>query len=201
MAGDAGDLRVLDELDRIGAAGVLRDARVGVIDVVIFIEHHVLEHRAETQRLEDVRLALGREVDRLGVAAALDVEDAVVAPAVLVVADEMTFRIGGECRFPRAAQAEEQRGCAGLFVRRRRAMHREHAALRREVVRHREDALLHLARVFGAEDDEFLVLEAEVDARRRSHAGRQPIGREGSRIVDDEIRRAEAREFLASSGG
>ena len=36
----------------------------------------VLQHRAEPQRLEDVRLALGRQVDRLGVAAALDVEDA-----------------------------------------------------------------------------------------------------------------------------
>ena len=80
-------------------------------------------------------------------------------------------------------------------------MHREHAALRREVVRDREDALLHLAGVFGAEDDEFLVFEAEVDARRRAHAGREPVGGKGSRVEDDEIGLAEAREFLASSGG
>ena len=71
----------MNELDRIRAARVLRDARVGVIDVAVFIEHHVLQHRAEAQRLENVRLVLGREIDRLGVAAAFDVEDAVVAPA------------------------------------------------------------------------------------------------------------------------
>ena len=54
--------------------------RVGEVDVAIVIEHDVLQHRAEAQRLENVRLAFRREVDRLGVAAAFDVEDAVVAP-------------------------------------------------------------------------------------------------------------------------
>ena len=178
MAGHAGDLRVADELDRIRAARVLRDARVGEVDVVVLIEHDVLQHRAEAQRLEDVRLALGREVDRLGVAAAFDVEDAVVAPAVLVVADEMALRVGGERRLARAGEAEQQRRRAGLLVGRRRAVHREHAALRAEVVHDREDALLHLAGVFGAEDDQLAVLEAEVDARLRAHAGREAVGGE-----------------------
>jgi hypothetical protein len=53
----AADLRVLDELDGICPACVLSDVGVGVIDVMIFIEHHVLEHRAEAQHLEDVQLA------------------------------------------------------------------------------------------------------------------------------------------------
>ena len=53
-----------------------------------------------------------------------------------------------------------------------KAMHREHAALGREVVRHRENTLLHLARVFSAKDDEFLVLEAEIDAGGRAHSSR-----------------------------
>ena len=109
MAGHAGDFRVLDELDRICAARVQRDAGVGVVHAVVFIEDHVFEHRAEAQRLENVRLALGREVDRLRVAAAFDVEDAVVAPAVLVVADEMALRVGRERGLARAAEAEEQR--------------------------------------------------------------------------------------------
>ena len=43
---------------------------------------------------------------------------------------------------------------AGLLVGRGRAVHRENAPLRREIVRDGEDAFLHLARVFGAEDDE-----------------------------------------------
>ena len=91
---------------------------------------------------------------------------------VLVVADEMALRIGGERGLAGAAETEEQRRRAGLFVRRGRAVHREHAALRREVVGDGEDAFLHFAGVFGAEDDEFLVLEAEIDARGRAHAGR-----------------------------
>ena len=201
MAGHARDFRVVDELDRIRAARVLRDARVGEVHAVVFIEHHVLQHRAEAQRLENVRLVLGREVDRLGVAAAFDVEDAVVAPAVLVVADEMALRIGGERRLARAAEAEEQRRRAGLFVGGGRAVHREHAALRREVVRDGEDAFLHLAGVFGAEDDEFLVLEAQVDARRRTHAGREPVGGKRAGVVDDEVAARRSSRVPPSSGG
>ena len=76
MAGNARDFRVVDELDRIRAARVERDARIGVVHAVVFIEHHVFEYRAEAQRSENVRLALGRQVDRLRVAAAFDIEDA-----------------------------------------------------------------------------------------------------------------------------
>ena len=75
-------------------------------------------------------------------------------------------------------------------------MHREHAALRREVVRNREDAFLHLAGVFGAEDDELLVLDAEVDAGGRAHAGRELVRGKCARVDDDELRLTEAREFL-----
>ena len=163
---------------------------------MVLIEHHVFQHRAKAQRLEDVRLALGRQIDRLGVAAAFDVEDAVVAPAMLVVADEMALGVGGQRRLARAAEAEEQRRRAGLFVGRGRAVHREHSALRRQVVRDGEDALLHLAGVFGAEDDELLVLNAEIDARRRAHAGGELVGGKCARIDNDELRLAETCQFL-----
>ena len=116
---------------------------------------------------------------------------------MFVVADEMALRIGGERRFSRSAEAEEERRRAGFLVGRGRAMHREQAALRREIIRHRENAFLHLAGVFGAENDQFLVFEAEVDAGGRAHAGRQPVGRERARIVDDEIGLAEAGQFFA----
>ena len=109
MAGCARDFRVVDEFDRIRAARVECDPRVRVVHAVVFIEHHVFEYRAEAQRPENIRLALWREVDRLRVAAAFDIEDAVVAPAVLVVADEMALRVGGESGLARAAEAEEQR--------------------------------------------------------------------------------------------
>jgi hypothetical protein len=56
-------------------------ARVG-------IDHHIFEHRSESPRGGvNLRLGLGRQTDGLGVAAALEVEHAPVAPAMLVVAD------------------------------------------------------------------------------------------------------------------
>ncbi len=60
------------------------------------LDHDVLQHAAEPDGLEDLRLAVGLQPDALGVAAALDVEDAVIAPAVLVVADQRTVGLGGE---------------------------------------------------------------------------------------------------------
>jgi hypothetical protein len=57
----------------------------------------------------DLRLALLVEVDDLGVAAALEVEDAVVVPAVLVVADQLALRVGGQRGLAGAGEAEEER--------------------------------------------------------------------------------------------
>jgi hypothetical protein len=48
----------------------------------------------------DLRLGVGVQVDALGVAAALDVEDAVLTPPVLVVADEGPMRVRGQRRLP-----------------------------------------------------------------------------------------------------
>ena len=91
MARNARNLRILDELYRIGAAGVLGNADVCIIYQMVLIEHNVLEHRAKTERLEDLRFVLGR-IDGLGVAAAFDVEDAFVTPAMLIV--PMRLRLG-----------------------------------------------------------------------------------------------------------
>src|SRR4030095_9314707 len=63
VAGHARDFRAVDEFDRIGAARVLRNLGIGEVDGPVLLEHHVLEHGAEAQRLENVRLALRRQVD------------------------------------------------------------------------------------------------------------------------------------------
>src|SRR5271165_510578 len=73
MARNARNLRILDEFYRIGTAGVLGNADVCVIPQMVLIEHNVLEHRAETKRLKDLRFVLGRQIDGLGVAAAFNV--------------------------------------------------------------------------------------------------------------------------------
>ena len=95
MSGDAGDLRVFDEFDRIRSAGVLGDAAVGVVDLaVVLVEDDVFEDAAETDGVEDLRLGFASEIDSLCVAASFDVEDPFVGPAVFVVADEQAVWIG-----------------------------------------------------------------------------------------------------------
>ena len=83
------DLRVRDELDRVRATSVLRDGDVLVVgfarDRVV---DDILEDATEPDGVEDLRLLLAREANALGVTTALDVEDTVVRPDVLVIADE-----------------------------------------------------------------------------------------------------------------
>src|SRR5690606_16491705 len=119
-----------DVLDGIAAARVFRDRRVGVVDLArLAVIDDVLQDRAETDGVVDLGLSFRREVDRLRVAPALDVEDALVAPAVLVVSDERAVRIGAEGRLAGAAEAEED-GDIALRTLVRGAMHREHTLLR-----------------------------------------------------------------------
>ena len=123
----------------------------------------------------DVRLALFGEVDALGIAAALDVEDVLVRPAVLVVADEPAGGVGRKGGLARARQAEEDRRAARLRVDVGGAVHGQHVVLNGEQVVHRgEDGLLDLARVAGACDDDDAALE--VDGHDRLGGGAVGLG-------------------------
>src|SRR3954470_13060624 len=51
------------------------------------------------KRLKNIGLVLGRQIDGLGIAAALDIENAIVAPAVLVVANQEALGVRREGRF------------------------------------------------------------------------------------------------------
>ena len=88
VAGALRRQRVRDLLELVRGAGVLGLGVVVEVEDAALVDDDVLEHRAEACALPDLGLGLGREADRLRVAAALEVEDAVVAPAVLVVADQ-----------------------------------------------------------------------------------------------------------------
>ena len=197
VAAHAGNLGVLDELDGVGGAGVLRDGGVGVVHLARFrIVDDVFEHGSEPDRVVDLRLAFGRKVDHLGVAAPLDVEDALVRPAVLVVADQAALGIGRKRRFACARQPEEQRHVAvRSFV--GRAVHREHTAQRHQVVHHGKDAFFHLAGVLRAEDHYLAPLKREIDARLRGHVRGVAIGRETPRVEDHVVRLAELGQLLA----
>src|SRR5207245_1428724 len=87
-------------LQRIGGAGVFGDR--GVVEIGPArggIDNDVFQDAAEAQRLENLRLVGSGEMNALGIAAALEIEDAVLGPAVLVVADQAALGIGGERGF------------------------------------------------------------------------------------------------------
>src|SRR5699024_11224643 len=112
---------------------------------------------------ENVGLVLFLQVDALGVAAALKVEDAVGAPAVLVVADQLAAGVGGQGGLAGAGQAEEHGGLVGLGVHIGRAVHGQDVLLGHDVVHGGEDALLDLAAVLAAGDDDHVGLGVDHD--------------------------------------
>ena len=80
---------------------------------------------------------------------------------MLVVADEQTFRVGGEGGLSGSGEAEEDCGVLAFEVGVGRAVHRGDAAQRVEVVHHGEESLLHFAAVPGVDDYLFALLDVE----------------------------------------
>ena len=155
---------VLDVEDRVRHARVLRYGLVGEVDRTLRAYRHVLEQCVAADGVPDVGLVLLREVDDLGVAAALEVEDAVVVPAVLVVTDELTLRVGRQRGLTRTRQTEED-GRLALLVGVGRAVHRSNALQRQQVVHVGEHTLLHLAAIPGVDDHLHLLREVEDNGR------------------------------------
>src|SRR5215471_6323219 len=113
MATNPGNHRILDEFHWISRAGVFGLAVVVVIgSACMRIEGYIFQHAAESQGIPDLRLILLRELDALGIASALEVEDAVGAPAMFVIADEIARRVRGERRLSSAGKTKEERGNA-----------------------------------------------------------------------------------------
>ncbi|HEY8817916.1 MAG TPA: hypothetical protein VIM25_03760, partial [Candidatus Limnocylindrales bacterium] len=79
---------------------------------------------------------------------------------MLVVADEAPFRVGRERRLAGTRQPEEDGGVA-LPTDVDGRVHGQHRLVGHEVVHDREGALLDLAGVFGADDDDLHPLEVD----------------------------------------
>src|SRR5262245_11156923 len=109
MAAATGRLGIFDEIDRISRTGVLGEARRIIIrNARGRIEHDIFQNAAEANSVIDLRLSLRRKANGLGVAASLEVEDAVLGPAVFIVADEPAEWIGRQRGLAGAGQAKEQ---------------------------------------------------------------------------------------------
>ena len=190
LARNAGEAGIGDVADGIGAAGVLGQRRVVEVELAgLLVHHHVFEHGGETAGGgEDFRLRLRRQLDHLGVAAAFEVEQAVGAPAVLVVTDELAVRVGGECRLAGAGEAEENGGVV-LLADIHRAVHRHDLLRRQLVVEHGEDRLLHFARIGRAGNQHDLAGEVAGDHGLGAAAVTGRIGLEARQVDDGEFRR------------
>src|SRR5689334_21360687 len=90
MSGHSLHISVGNRCNRIGGASVLGKGIVVQFQTAgLGIHDDVFQHRTEAPSLvENLWLALWTQADDLRVAAAFVVEDAVVAPAMLIVADQ-----------------------------------------------------------------------------------------------------------------
>ena len=159
--------RIGNVVHGIAHAGVLGEA--GVVKVELpghGIHNHILHQGAEPDGVVNVGFVLGREVDALGVAAALDVEHTVGRPAVLVVANELPVGVGRQGGLAGAGQAKEDGRLMGHRIHVGRAVHGQDAFLGQHIVHGGEHALLDLTSVLGtADDDEMRLI---VDHNRAS---------------------------------
>ena len=99
MATDTGNLGVVNKVNGVGHTRVLRNARiVKVHNMGPLVVDHVFQDRAETDGVVDLGLLLCRQTDGLGIATALDVEDAIVGPAMFIIAYQMAIGVSREGR-------------------------------------------------------------------------------------------------------
>eukprot|EP00963_Diacronema_lutheri_P001856 scaffold116_cov334-Pavlova_lutheri.AAC.76 len=119
------------------------------------------------------------------VAPSFNVRDPLIPPNVLVVANQGPVLVRGQSRFAGARQTEEQRGVA-VLTNVATAVQRYAAMFRCQIIHEREYTLLHLPRVFRAEDNHLASAEMQADGGARGHVADR-IGTALSRVVDDEV--------------
>ena len=174
---------IVDMRQRIGDAGVFGFAAVGIIHAAVSAHHHVFQQRIAADGAINLRLRLRIEIDGLSVAAAFEVKHAVIVPTVLIIADQLTMRIGRQGGFPGPGEAEEQRHVP-CFATVGRAVHRRDAFLRQQVVHDREQPFLHFAAVPGTADELNTLAEIKGDKVLGVHPLRLPVGIGAARAVE-----------------
>ena len=140
-------------VDRVRYTSILGNALVSEVDLAVSIYCYVLEESVTCDSSVDIWFRLFVEVDNLSVATTFEVEDTVVIPAVLVVTDEETLRIGRKGGFASSRKTEEDSGVLTVLIGVCRAVHRSDTLKWEEVVHHREHTFLHLSTIPCIEDN------------------------------------------------
>lgn len=197
VGGQARDLGVGDVLDGVGASSVLGEGGIVVVDFAGGgVEDDVLEDGSVADGAEDIGLLLSRQTDGLGVAATLDVEDTVVAPAVLVVTNKGSVGVGGESGLASTGQTEEESDVAVLALVGGGVEGQDVVLDGHLVEEDGEDTLLHLTGILSTEDDHLLLLEVDGDRSARGHTLGVSVGGELASVVDGVVG-VEVLELLA----
>ena len=140
-------------IDRIRYTGILGYAVICEIDLALCIQSNVFKQSITANGIINVRLRLFVQVDNLGIAATLKVKYAVVIPAMLVITDQKTLRIGRQSGLSGTGQAEEDSGVLAVHICICGAVHGSDAFQRQVVVHHGEHTLLHLTAIPGVNDN------------------------------------------------
>ena len=111
------------------------------------INSNVLKQSVTSDCIVDVGLGILVQIDNLCVTAALEVEHAVVVPAVLVITDQQSLGICGQCSLTCSGKSEEDCGILTVHIGVCGAVHGSNALKRQIVVHHGEHTLLHLSAV------------------------------------------------------
>ena len=103
-------LPLRDVYKRQGYTCILCHALIVEINLAFRIKGNVLKQSVALNCIVDIRLGFFIQIDNLSVAAAFEVEYAVVIPAVLVITDQETLRVCGKCGLACSGKSEEDSG-------------------------------------------------------------------------------------------
>lgn len=182
----AGNLGVLDVLDGVGAASVLGQGGVIVVDNTgDGVENDVLEDGTELDGVENIGLLLRGETNALSVAATLNVEDTSVGPAVLIITDQLALGVGRQGGLAGTGQTEEDSDIAVLTLVGRGVQGQDVVLDGHLVEEHSEDTLLHLTGVLGTQDDHLLLGKVDGHGGGRGHTLSEAVRGERTGVVDD----------------
>ena len=87
---------VLNMVNWIRNSSILCLRRIGIVDHAAIIYRYIFQQCITANGLVNIRLALFAQVDGLCITTTLEIEYTIVIPAMFIIADEGTLRVGGK---------------------------------------------------------------------------------------------------------
>ena len=197
MTCHAGQQGIINIMQGISCAGIFRQHDIIIIGHAVFIQNDIFQHRILANSAENLRLGIFAQMHTFCIAAAFNIKDAVLAPAMLVIAHQSTRAIGRQRGFARAAQAKEQRRIAlGTHI--GRAVHGKNIMAGQQIIHNGEDALLHFAGIFTAANEHHLFRQIQNNKHFRMHAIQLCIGIHAGHAQHSKAFRIQRHLFIAN---